>query len=81
MNLYFVLALALGITSPTVQPRVTNAVAVTRGPLQRIAVQFAVRSSQFAERRTNREPRTANCELGDAPLTGASTPRAPAFRC
>ena len=81
MNLYLVLALALGVTSPTVQPRLTNSVAVTRGPLQRIAVQFAVRSSQFAEKKNNCEPRTANCELCDAPLTGAASPRAPAFRC
>jgi len=80
MNLYLVLALALGVTAPLSPPRVNTVVAEARVLAPR-AVQFAVRSSQFAVKQNNRELRTANRELRDAPLTGASTPRAPASSC
>jgi len=78
MNLYLVLALALGVSAPLPPARLQSPAAVTQRSLRRIAVQFVVRSSQFEVREINREPRTANCELHQAPLTGAASPRAPA---
>ena len=80
MNLYLVLALALGVTAPMPSPRLNTVVAEARVKSS-CTVSFAVRSSQFAVKHPNREPRTANCELIDAPLTGGSSPRAPALGC
>jgi len=80
MNLYLVLALALGVSSPSVQPRLTSVVAESRVQSQR-AVPFAVRRSPLAVRSSLGQQPTANSQRIDAPLSGASTPRAPAFAC
>jgi len=80
MNLYLVLALALGAVSPAppVQPAVSNVVAESRLQSQR-TVPFAVRRSPLAVRVILGQRPTANGQrVVDTPLTGAATPRAPA---
>ena len=80
MNLYLVLALALGVSAPAVSARATSVVAESRVQRQR-AVPFAVRRSPFAVKKSFGQRPTANSQRVDAPLTGSATPRAPAFSC
>jgi len=79
MNLYLVLALALGAVSaaPSAPPRLTSVVAESRLSSQS-AVSLAVRRSPLAVRLILGQRPTANGQPVDAPLTGAATPRAPA---
>ena len=80
MNLYLVLALALGVSSPTVQPRMNSVAAECKLPSRR-AVSLAVRRSPLAGKSVFGQRSTANGQPADVPLTGAATPRAPAFSC
>jgi len=78
MNLYLVLALALGVSTPAVQPRTNRTVAVSRAPAAvcgPISVVRVVRQrlKPVAARRSPRIARLVN--------TGSATPRAPAFSC
>jgi len=78
MNLYLVLALALGAATPAPIPsRATTVVAAREVRAQR-TVPFAVRRQPLAV--VSQRP-TANCERPTAneSLTGAASPRAPAF--
>jgi hypothetical protein len=84
MNLYLVLALALGAVSaaPAAQPGLTNAVAVSRVASDRAAL--ATRGRPLAVGRGPKRFFTANGEwrtANEIPLTGSATPRAPAFSC
>jgi hypothetical protein len=79
MNLYLVLALALGAATPAPVVSPTCTVIATREMRAQRSVPFAVRRSRFSGARIdgNRPPVTGH-HIVDAPLTGAATPRAPA---
>ena len=85
MNLYLVLTIALGAVTGVPEAPLTRAAlspAASTVRIQRSAIAaFTVRSLQFAVETHNCKLQTANCEPAlatDSPLTGSSTPRAPA---
>jgi hypothetical protein len=80
MNLYLVLALALGVTAPLPAPRVNTVVAEARVQC-RCAVSSTVRRSPLAVKTRHGQQPTTNGQRFEAPLTGAASPRAPASRC
>jgi hypothetical protein len=79
MNLYLVLALALGAVSPAPIASATTTIVSARRLCAQRAVPFAVRRLPFADLTTNGKRPTANSQrVVHAPLAGAATPRAPA---
>jgi hypothetical protein len=79
MNLYLVLALALGAATPAPIASPSMTVVATRRVSSQRAVPFAVRRLPFADAKACGFRQTANGQRSvDAPLTGACSPRAPA---
>jgi hypothetical protein len=80
MNLYLVLALALGAATPAAIASPSTIVVAAKQVRAQRAVPFSVRRSSFTVVRQrpaeNGERTTANDIL-----TGAASPRAPAFSC
>ncbi|MDQ6802315.1 MAG: hypothetical protein M3041_15945 [Acidobacteriota bacterium] len=79
MNLYLVLALALGAATPAPVASPAMTIVATRRVSSQQAVPFAVRRLPFADANANGKRLTADGQRSvDAPLTGACSPRAPA---
>jgi len=78
MNLYLVLALALGVTAPTVSPRLNTVVAERRLRAEVCGPTSVGRTvhDRLKPVRTRRSPLAARVVT-----LGAASPRAPAFSC
>jgi len=80
MNLYLILALALGAATPAPVMSTSTAVIAARAVRAQRAVPFSVIRFPFAGVKTNgNRPPVTGHHIVDAPLTGAASPRAPAF--
>jgi hypothetical protein len=79
MNLYLVLALALGAATPAPVPAPSMTIVATRRVSSQRTVPFAVRRLPIADAKANGYRQTAHGQRSVVvPLTGASSPRAPA---
>ncbi|MEA2336558.1 MAG: hypothetical protein QOE82_565 [Thermoanaerobaculia bacterium] len=87
MNLYLLIAIAIGAISgttevPVARTRITNVAAECRGMRSEQAI-ASPRSSQHHARSESTTPRVIDDAPAriEAPLAGAATPRAPATNC
>ena len=83
MNLYVVLAIALGAITgvsrpPVAQPRLAAVSATSESRGEQRAAEVVVSPNQSARQPRAHQPAGRRRALALAPLTGAATPRAPA---
>ena len=83
MNLYVVLAIALGAITgvskpPVAQPRLAAVSAARESRGEQPAAEVVVSSKRNAREPRAQQPARCRRALALAPLTGAATPRAPA---